>query len=63
MRHNLVDRFHLWVFTAIIGSGNRLFAERTVPAGLKLVDGKASTTGVVIGTCEPAGDLVTGSFG
>jgi hypothetical protein len=31
-------------------------------AGLKLVDSKVSTTGVVIGTYEPAGALVTGSF-
>ncbi len=37
-------------------------SEGTVPAGLKLVDSKVSTTGVVIGTYEPAGELVTGSF-
>jgi hypothetical protein len=30
--------------------------------GLKLVDDKVSTTGVVIGTDEPAGEIVTGSF-
>jgi hypothetical protein len=39
-----------------------LFADGTVPSGLKLVDSKVSTTGVHIGTYEPAGDLVTGSF-
>jgi hypothetical protein len=32
------------------------------PAGLKLVDSKVSTTGVMIGTREPAGEIVTGSF-
>jgi hypothetical protein len=31
-------------------------------AGLKLVDNKVSTTGVMIGTYEPAGEIVTGSF-
>ena len=62
LRHDLVDRFHLWVFPVLVGSGKRLFAEGTVPAGLKLVDSKVSTTGVVIGTYEPAGDLVTGSL-
>jgi dihydrofolate reductase len=62
MRHNLVDRYYLWVFPIVIGSGKRLFAEGTIPAGLKLVDSKVATTGVVIGTYEPAGDLVTGSF-
>jgi hypothetical protein len=29
---------------------------------LKLVDSKISTTGVVIATYEPAGEIVTGSF-
>jgi dihydrofolate reductase len=62
MRHNLVDQYRLWVFPLVIGSGKRLFADGTIPAGLKLVDSKVSTTGVVIGTYEPAGEIVTGSF-
>ncbi len=62
LRHNLVDEYRLWVFPLVIGSGKRLFAEGTIPAGLKLVDSKVSTTGVVIGTYEPAGEVVTGSF-
>ena len=62
MRHNLVDEYRLWVFPLVLGSGKRLFAEGTVPAGLKLVDSKVSTTGVTIGTYEPAGEIVTGSF-
>ena len=63
LRHNLVDRFRLFIFPVVVGSGKRLFAEGTVPAGLKLVDSTVSSTGVVIGTYEPAGELVTGSFG
>ncbi len=62
LRHNLVDRFYIWVFPVLLGSGKRLFDDGTVPAGLKLVDSRVSTTGVVIGTYEPAGELVTGSF-
>ncbi|HWL90063.1 MAG TPA: dihydrofolate reductase family protein [Actinomycetota bacterium] len=62
MRHGLVDEYRLWVFPLVIGSGKRLFADGTIPAGLKLADSKVSTTGVVIGTYEPAGDIVTGSF-
>ena len=62
LRHNLVDRFYVWVFPVLIGSGKRLFADGTVPSGLTLVGSKTSTTGVVIGTYEPAGDLVTGTF-
>jgi dihydrofolate reductase len=62
MRHNLVDQYHLLIFPVVIGSGKRLFSEGTSPSGLKLVDSKVSTTGVVMGTYEPAGEIVTGSF-
>jgi dihydrofolate reductase len=60
--HNLVDEYRLWVFPLVIGSGKRLFSEGTMPSALKLVDSKVSTTGVVMGTYEPAGEIVTGSF-
>ena len=62
MRHKLVDQYRLWVFPLVIGSGKRLFADGTIPSGLQLVNSTVSTTGVVIGTYEPAGDIVTGSF-
>jgi dihydrofolate reductase len=63
MRHKLVDRYRLWVFPVVVGSGKRLFADGTIPSGLKLVDSKVSSTGVVIGTYEPAGEIPIGSFG
>jgi dihydrofolate reductase len=62
LRHNLVDEFRLWIFPVLVGSGRRLFADGTVPGGLKLVNSTVSTTGVVVATYEPAGPLVTGSF-
>ena len=62
LRNNLVDEFRLWVFPLVIGSGKRLFADGTIPAALEVVDSTVSTTGVVIGTYRPAGEIVTGSF-
>ena len=62
IRHNLIDRYHLLIFPVVIGSGKRLFADGAIPTGLKLIDSKVSSTGVMIGTYEPAGELVTGSF-
>lgn len=62
IRHNLVDRFHVWTFPVLLGTGKRLFADGTVPGALELVDSVVSTTGVVIATYEPAGDIVLGSF-
>ena len=62
LRHNLVDQYRLLVFPLVIGSGKRLFADGTVPAGLRLVDSEVSSTGVMMGTYEPAGEIVLGSF-
>ena len=62
LRHNLVDQYRLWIFPLLIGSGKRLFSDGTIPAGLKLVDGKVSSTGVAMNTYEPAGEIITGSF-
>ena len=60
--HNLVDQYRLWVFPVVIGSGKRLFADGTVPSGLKLVDSQVSSTGVVLATYEPAGEIPIGTF-
>ncbi|HEY7043605.1 MAG TPA: dihydrofolate reductase family protein [Nocardioidaceae bacterium] len=62
LRHKLVDEYWLWVFPVVIGSGKRLFADGTIPSALKLVDHKVSTTGVVMGVYQPAGEIETGSF-
>jgi dihydrofolate reductase len=62
IRHGLVDEYHLWIFPVVLGQGRRLFAEGAIPAALRLVDSKVSTTGVFMGTYEPAGEVVTGSF-
>ena len=62
LRHDLVDQYRLLIFPVVLGFGKRLFAEGAIPSGLKLVDSKFFTTGVVMGTYEPAGEIVTGSF-
>ncbi len=62
LKHDLIDEFRLWIFPVTVGKGKRLFGEGTQPAGLKLIDSKTSSTGVIIATYEPAGELKTGSF-
>ncbi len=63
LKNHLIDKMHVWIFPVTVGSGKRLFAEGTQADGLKLVDSKVSTTGVIIATYEPAGELKTGTIG
>ncbi|MFP5353310.1 MAG: dihydrofolate reductase family protein [Actinomycetota bacterium] len=62
LKHELVDEFQLLVFPVLLGKGKRLFADGTIPSGLKLVDHKVASTGVTIGRYVPAGEVVLGSF-
>ena len=62
IKENLVDEFRLWIFPVLIGKGKRLFGEGTYASNLKLTDTKSSTTGVIISTYVPGGNLKTGSF-
>lgn len=62
LKHNLVDEFHVWIFPVVTGYGKRLFDQGTVPSGLKLIDSKTSSTGVILATYEPGGALKTGTF-
>ncbi len=60
--HDLVDEYRLLIFPLLLGGGKRLFGDGVVPAGLRLIDTKTSTTGVIIATYERAGDIDYGSF-
>jgi dihydrofolate reductase len=62
MRHHLVDQYRVWTFPVLLGSGKRLFDGGTIPGSLGLADVTTSTTGVVMATYEPAGDIEVGSF-
>jgi dihydrofolate reductase len=62
LEHDLIDEFRIWIFPLVIGSGKRLFGDGTIPAGLKLVDSKASKSGVTINTYTRAGAINPGSF-
>lgn len=62
LKADLVDEFRLSIFPVILGSGKRLFEAGVSPAGLKLIESRVSTTGVVIATYARAGAVKTGSF-
>jgi dihydrofolate reductase len=62
LANGLVDRVHVWTAPVLLGPGKRFFGSGTRPQGLKLVDSKVSTTGVIIATYEPDGEVKIGSF-
>lgn len=62
LKHGLVDEYHLLIFPVVLGSGKRLFADGAIASGLKLVDSRTASTGVIIATYEPAGDVAYGTF-
>jgi dihydrofolate reductase len=55
LEHGLIDRYRLMVFPIVLGSGKRLFADRSATATLTLVDTTTTSTGVALLTYEPAG--------
>ncbi len=58
----LIDEYNVWTFPVVLGCGKRLFGETAKPSALKLVRSQVSTSGVVMSTYVPAGDVKPGSF-
>ena len=63
LQNDLVDELWLKIFPVVLGSGKRLFGNRTIPRSLKLKETKITPAGVVVLSYEKAGDVQTGSFG
>ena len=59
---SLIDVYNVWTFPVILGRGKRLFETTAKPGALRLVGTRASTTGVVMSTYVPAGEIPLGSF-
>jgi len=55
LRHDLVDRFDLWVYPLLLGTGKRLFGEGTAAAGLRLTSSRTFPKGAILLTYERAG--------
>jgi dihydrofolate reductase len=62
LKNDLIDEFWLKIFPITLGGGKRLFTEGTIPAAFKLTGSRVSPSGVIVATCERAGEVRTGSF-
>jgi dihydrofolate reductase len=60
---SLIDEYNVWVYPVVLGRGKRLFDNGVKPGALHLAAWKISTTGVVMSTYVPAGDIRRGTVG
>jgi dihydrofolate reductase len=63
IEHELVDAYNVLTFPVVLGTGQRLFAEGALPAGLRLAGSRTTGTGVVISSYEHAGKPEYGAMG
>ena len=54
MQHQLIDQYILLIHPLVLGTGQRLFRERSAYSTLQLVDTKTTPKGVLIATYQPA---------
>ena len=59
---SLIDEFNVWTFPVVLGGGKRLFEPGARAVALRLTASRTSSTGVVMSTYVPAGDVPVGSF-
>lgn len=59
---SLIDEYNVWTFPVVLGRGKRLFSETARPSALRLIRSEVSTSGVVMSTYVPGGDIRPGSF-
>jgi len=62
LKNDLVDELRLRIFPVTIGSGQRLFAEGTIPATFELIESGALANGIIIANYKRAGEFKTGSM-
>jgi dihydrofolate reductase len=60
MRYNLIDVYELLLFPVVLGEGKRLF-ETGIDRSMSLASSRATDSGLVVLTYEPAGELTFGS--
>ena len=60
---SLIDEYHVWTYPLVLGRGKRLFSEGARPAALRLVRSQVSSSGVVMSTYVPGGEIQLGSIG
>lgn len=62
LKHHLIDVMQNWIFPVTLGTGQRLFDDGTQPVNWKLFNTEVSTTGVIIASYAPDGEVKAGQM-
>ena len=62
LEKGLIDQLTLMTFPVILGSGKRLFGDRTPSGSMRMVEHEVTPGGNIIATYEPNGEVQVGSF-
>jgi len=63
LKNDLVDELRLKIHPLTLGTGKKLFADGTIPASFKLMEGIVTPGGVIIASYKRAGEVNTGTIG
>jgi dihydrofolate reductase len=63
LKHDLVDELWLLIHPLTLGTGNKLFADGTIPTTFTLVESTATPSGVIAAHYKRAGEVKTGTMG
>ena len=62
LRLGLVERFNLWIYPVLLGSGKQVFADGTMPTALHLIESITYSNGTVQLSYETAGEPTYGNL-
>jgi dihydrofolate reductase len=62
IEHDLIDEYRLLTFPVHLGTGKKLFRDGAKAASLRLVGSTTTSSGIVISTYVPAGEVQLGSY-
>jgi dihydrofolate reductase len=60
--HDLIDEYRLFFFPVHLGSGKKLFPDGAKAASFRLISSSTTSTGVIIASYAPAGQVRHGSY-
>jgi dihydrofolate reductase len=63
LKHDLVDELWLLIHPVTLGTGNKLFADGTIPAAFRLIESTATPSGVIAAHYKRAGEVKMGTMG